>query len=166
MNEGKPSRPVNTMARQTAGTKTKKNPKQTTSEASKSGKEKQKVQQQEQEKIEETQNGKPSKHDNTLASLTSSILTLFNKSQHSLTSHRKLVNNLHSLFLSSTELREQIENEDGADKTIKLIGEKNFTEACYTVLDNIVSTKKGVVEADRVVRFFGAFCAFATEHGE
>ncbi|EFP74365.2 hypothetical protein PGT21_033556 [Puccinia graminis f. sp. tritici] len=149
------------MARQTAGTKTKKNPKQTTSAASKkTGKENE----QETEKIEETQNGKPSKHENTLTSLTNSILTLFNKSQHSLTSHRKLVNNLHSLFLSSTEIREQIENGDGTDKTIKLIGEKNFTEACYTVLDNIVSTKKGVVEADRVVRFFGAFCAFATEH--
>ncbi|OAV89055.1 hypothetical protein PTTG_08565 [Puccinia triticina 1-1 BBBD Race 1] len=143
------------MARQAAGSRAKKTSKKPAPKS---------TNEQEKEKPEETQTAKPSKHENTLTSLTNSILTLFNKSQHALTSHRKLVNNLHSLFLSSTEVREQIESEGGADKTIKLIGEKNFTEACYTVLDNLVTTKKGVVEADRVVRFFGAFCAFATEH--
>ncbi|KNF04259.1 hypothetical protein PSTG_02605 [Puccinia striiformis f. sp. tritici PST-78] len=141
------------MARQTAGTRGKK--KQTIPESTTNEKEK--------EKEKETTT-RPSQHESTLTSLTNSILTLFNKSQHSITSHRKLVNNLHSLFLSSAAIREQLDNEDGNDKTIKLIGEKNFTEACYTVLDNLVTTKKGVVEADRVVRFFGAFCAFATEH--
>ena len=146
---------VNTMARQAAGSRAKKTSKKPAPKS---------TNEQEKEKPEETQTAKPSKHENTLTSLTNSILTLFNKSQHALTSHRKLVNNLHSLFLSSTEVREQIESEGGADKTIKLIGEKNFTEACYTVLDNLVTTKKGVVEADRVVRFFGAFCAFAAEH--
>jgi len=149
------------MPRQAAGTRGKRNTKKQEEE-----KQKQKLEEKEKEKEknEETRNLNPSKHENTLTSLTHSILTLFNKAQHSLTSHRKLINNLHSLFLSSAELVEQLENEEGPEKTIKLVGEKNFTEACYTVLDNLVTTKKGVVEADRVVRFFGAFCAFATEH--
>ncbi|PLW56608.1 hypothetical protein PCANC_01434 [Puccinia coronata f. sp. avenae] len=153
------------MARETGGTRGKRNTQKTVAEK-KNQREKEKENENENEKTDAATNAtaKPSKHQNTLASLTNSILTLFNKSQHSLTNHRKLVNNLHSLFLSSAGVRDELENEDGTDKTIKLVGEKNFTEACYTVLDNLVTTKKGVVEADRVVRFLGAFCAFATEH--
>lgn len=52
------------------------------------------------------------------------------------------------------------------ERTVKLTGEKAFTEGFYTVLDNVITTKKGIVEADRVIKFIGAFCSFATDHGQ
>lgn len=107
-----------------------------------------------------------SKKNDTLNTISNSILAIFNQSQNSLTGHRKLVNNLHRIFLSASAIFEETDDDEmkDAEKTIKLTGEKTFTEAIYTVLDNLVSTKKGIVEVDRVIKFIGAFCSFATDH--
>ncbi|EGG11613.1 uncharacterized protein MELLADRAFT_115273 [Melampsora larici-populina 98AG31] len=106
------------------------------------------------------------KKNDTLNTISNSILAIFNQSQNSLTGHRKLVNNLHRIFISASAIFEETDADEMKDteKTIKLTGEKTFTEAIYTVLDNLVSTKKGIVEVDRVIKFIGAFCSFATDH--
>ncbi|KAI8454387.1 nuclear condensing complex subunit [Phakopsora pachyrhizi] len=106
--------------------------------------------------------------DEMMTNLSNSILNIFNKSQNSITSHRKLVIHLHSVFLSAIKIRDGEDEDEKASKDsssrIRLIGERVFTETIYSVLDHLVITKKGVTEADRVIKFLRSFFAFATEN--
>ncbi|KAG0147863.1 hypothetical protein CROQUDRAFT_90996 [Cronartium quercuum f. sp. fusiforme G11] len=122
------------------------------------------VAQTESEEQTNKETNKNTKQNDTLNSISISILTVFNQSQSSLTAHRKLVNNLHRLFITSCGIIDDGEEDNNPERTIKLTGEKTFTEAFYTVLDHVITTKKGIVEVDRVIKFIGAFCSFATDH--
>lgn len=102
-----------------------------------------------------------------LDSLPSTLAGIFSQSQHSLTTHRKLVNQLHKLFIACCAVQETAPGaRKGDDERIKLTGEKAFRDGVLEMLDRVVACKKGVVQADRVVKFVAAYCGFASEHGE
>jgi condensin complex subunit 3 len=87
---------------------------------------------------------------------------LFGASQHSVASHRKNINTLHALFLRCAQVTTLSSN----GKNIKLSGERMFGEAFRNAVVYPLSVKKGVEQADRVIKFVGGFVAFAVEHGE
>lgn len=87
---------------------------------------------------------------------------LFGASQHSVASHRKNINTLHSLFLRCAQVTTLSSN----GKNIKLSGERMFGEAFRNAVVYPLGVKKGVEQADRVIKFVGGFVAFAVEHGE
>lgn len=104
-----------------------------------------------------------SKQQALLEALPATLAEIFGQSQHSLTTHRKLVNNLHKVFVACCEIQEPVGS--GSDGMIKLTGEKAFRDGVLDMLDRVVACKKGVVQADRVVKFVAAYCGFASEHG-
>lgn len=98
----------------------------------------------------------------SLATPLEQLPVLFGSSQHSVASHRKLINTLHGLFLRCAQVTTLSSN----GKSIKLSGERMFGEAFRNAVVYPLGVKKGVEQADRVVKFIGGFVAFAVEHGE
>lgn len=86
---------------------------------------------------------------------------LFSASQHSVASHRKHINTLHSLFLRCSQVTTLSSN----GKAIKLSGERMFGEAFRTAVVYPLGVKKGVEQGDRVIKFVAGFVAFAVEYG-
>lgn len=86
---------------------------------------------------------------------------LFSASQHSVASHRKNINTLHALFLRCSAVTTLSDN----GKTMRLSGEKLFGEAFRSAVVYPLGAKKGVEQADRVIKFVGGFVGFAVEHG-
>lgn len=103
--------------------------------------------------------------DDTLDSLMKpleQVPQLFSASQHSVASHRKHVNTLHALFLRCAKVTKL--SSDG--KSIKLSGERKFEQAFRNAVVYPLGVKKGVEQADRVIKFVGGLVAFAVEHGK
>lgn len=92
----------------------------------------------------------------------SQIATLFSASQHSVATHRKNINTLHAIFLRAAALTTP--SADG--KSLRLTGEKAFGEAFRYAVVYPLGVKKGVDQADRVIKFIAGFVGFAVEHGQ
>ena len=90
------------------------------------------------------------------------IGTLFSASQDSIATHRKNINTLHAVFLRCASVTTP--SDDG--KSIRLTGEKAFGEAFRAAVVYPLGVKKGVEQADRVIKFVGGFVGFAVEFGE
>lgn len=87
------------------------------------------------------------------------VRALYGASQHSVASHRKHVNALYALFLRASKVR----LDDG--ENVRLTGEKAFVDALRAVLVYVLAIKRGVEQADRLVKFTAAFIGFAVEQG-
>lgn len=88
------------------------------------------------------------------------IPQLFGAAQPSASSHRRSV----AALLKSLTICAQYTTEDG--KHVRLTGEKEFMLAFRGCLDHILDVKKGILQADRVVKFVVAFFAHANEQRE
>ncbi len=50
-------------------------------------------------------------------------------------------------------------------KSIKLVGEKAFNAMFLDMVGRVLTVKKGVTVADRIVQFVGKYVAYTTEQG-
>lgn len=97
----------------------------------------------------------------TTESLFESISSLFSLSQNSIATHRKNINTLHAIFTKAALVTQL--SDDG--ESIRLTGEKKFGEAFRNAVVYPLGVKKGVEQADRVVKFIAGFVGFAVEYG-
>ncbi|KAF8965273.1 nuclear condensing complex subunit [Flammula alnicola] len=95
------------------------------------------------------------------AQLLSSISYIFDQAQASTSNHRK---NYVALYKVQTELAQYTEEVRGG-KAIKLIGERKFQDEFKCLLLRVLSIKKGVASADRILKFVGGYTRFANEKG-
>ena len=49
---------------------------------------------------------------------------------------------------------------------MKLIGERAFEDAFIDMVNHVLHVKKGLAQADRVVKFVGGYVRFMNEKGE
>ena len=97
----------------------------------------------------------------TLASIPSLVVQALDQAQRSASTHRKNGAILYKLLLASSAVSERLPNGKGA----RLVGEKAFVDALKDAVNRVLAVKKGVVQADRCVRFLCAFVAYAVEQG-
>ncbi|KAF8605217.1 hypothetical protein BDV93DRAFT_543748 [Ceratobasidium sp. AG-I] len=91
---------------------------------------------------------------------TSQIPAIFQQTQTSLANHRKNVVALAKLFSGCAGIYEEVGGRGGG---IRLTGEKAFQVAFAKMVNNILPIKKGVSNADKVVKFIGAFVKYITD---
>lgn len=94
----------------------------------------------------------------TLLALHASIPPHFQQAQHSLANHRKNIVSLHRIHLKAASI-----TEPAAGGCIRPIGEKAFNEVFVGCLDRVLPIKKGVPNADRVIKFVAGYVAYAQE---
>lgn len=86
---------------------------------------------------------------------------LFSVAQQTTASHRKHVNNLHSLFLRCAKVVTL--SKDGTQK--QLSGERAFGQKFREAVIYPLGVKKGVEQGDRIIKFIAGFVAFSVEYG-
>ncbi|GAA5841466.1 hypothetical protein JCM9279_000662 [Rhodotorula babjevae] len=102
----------------------------------------------------------PNTVDSLLPVLEHQLPALFGGAQATTASHRKLINSLHALFLRCSLVTTA--SADG--RSIRLSGEKAFGDKFREMCAFPLGVKKGVDQADRVVKFVAGFVGFAVEH--
>lgn len=104
-----------------------------------------------------------------LESIPAVLATALEQAQKSAATHRKNVAILHKLFLNAATVVEKqtsASTTSGLKKTrTVLTGEIAFIEALKLGINRILVVKKGIVQADRCVKFICSFISYATEHG-
>ncbi|KAF5379027.1 hypothetical protein D9615_006072 [Tricholomella constricta] len=100
-----------------------------------------------------------SKSPDTLSKLQESLAYIFDQAQLTLANHRKNCVALHKLHQQAGGVTQSAKN--GA--AIKLVGERKFGDTFIDMVNRILVVKKGVVTADRVVRFIGSYVKFMNE---
>ena len=103
----------------------------------------------------------PDTVESLLPVLEQQLPALFGGAQATTASHRKLINSLHALFLRCSLVTTP--SADG--RSIRLSGEKAFGDKFREMCAFPLGVKKGVDQADRVVKFVAGFVGFAVEHG-
>ncbi|KAK4056299.1 chromosome condensation complex Condensin, subunit G [Microbotryomycetes sp. JL221] len=91
--------------------------------------------------------------------LDAQVAALFQQAQNSVASHRKLVNSLYHLFQRCASFTTM----SSSGRTIKLTGERMFGERIRSCLVYALGCKKGIEQADRIIKFVAAFVAFAVD---
>jgi condensin complex subunit 3 len=81
----------------------------------------------------------------------------FQQAQHSAANHRKNIVSLHRLHLACSAFSEQ------TAKGTRMVGEKVFNEAFLNCLNRVLNLKKGVSNADRVLKFTAAYSKYTQE---
>ena len=92
--------------------------------------------------------------------LPNTLPAVFQQVQVSAVSHRKNVVVLKKLQDSCADITEDIPG-----RGTKLTGEKAFNDCFIDALNRVLSIKKGVGNADRVIKFVASFVVFSTEKG-
>jgi condensin complex subunit 3 len=93
-----------------------------------------------------------------ISSISAALPPHFQQAQHTLANHRKNIVSLHRLHLSCSAVTEQ------SSKGIRLVGEKAFNDAFLGCFNRVLSLRKGVSNADRIIKFIAAYSAYAQEH--
>ncbi|KAG8801376.1 hypothetical protein FRC16_000632 [Serendipita sp. 398] len=102
----------------------------------------------------ETQNS-----EELLEALPETIAALFQGAQTSNATHKRRVNTLCKLFIEATKVtKTQVSQREGVQGSVQVLtGEKAFNRAFWSILRHVLNVKRGIVAADRVLRFVGAF---------
>lgn len=79
--------------------------------------------------------------------------------QTSLANHRKNVTALAKIHAQTSDVWEEV------SKGIKLTGEKAFNDRFMEMVYHVLPIKKGVPNADRVIKFIGAFILHISQKG-
>ncbi|KAF8342823.1 nuclear condensing complex subunit [Cantharellus anzutake] len=87
-----------------------------------------------------------------LEALVDGIPGIFMQCQNSLATHRKNIIHLAKIHSSTSDIWE-----DAPPRGIKLTGEKAFNDQFLNMVNRILPIKKGISNADRVVKLIGAF---------
>ncbi|KAG8763595.1 hypothetical protein FRC12_008487, partial [Ceratobasidium sp. 428] len=91
---------------------------------------------------------------------TTQIPAIFQQTQVTLANHRKNVVALAKLFSGCAGIYEEVKGKGGG---IRLTGEKAFQVTFAKMVNNVLPVKKGVSNADKVVKFIGAFVKYITD---
>lgn len=92
-----------------------------------------------------------------LGSLHDTLATIFHGAQTSNASHKRRIKTLCQLH---SEAAGHIQHKQGKrthEESVVLLGEKLFTRAFWQITLCTLAVKRGVIEADRTIRFIGAF---------
>jgi condensin complex subunit 3 len=90
------------------------------------------------------------------------IPPIFSQAQQSLASHKKNIVAIRKIQVQCSKLIEEHPN----GRSLKLIGEKAFNAMFTDMVGRVLTVKKGVTVADRIVQFVGKYVAYTTEQGE
>lgn len=102
--------------------------------------------------------------ESVISSLHEVISSTFQGAQASYTSHKRRIKTLCKIHSEAIKHVRQVRR-NGSDSVI-LLGEKEFNRAFWEVVVCMLEVKKGVVEADRAIRFLGQFVgALCSEEG-
>lgn len=96
-----------------------------------------------------------------LESLADAIPPIFMQCQTSLASHRKNVVALAKIHAQTSDVWEEVH-----PRGIKLTGEKAFNDRFVDMVDRVIPVKKGISNADRIIKFTGAFILHISQKGE
>ncbi|KAB5594684.1 Condensin complex subunit 3 [Ceratobasidium theobromae] len=96
----------------------------------------------------------------TPETFTSQIPEIFQQAQTSTANHNKNYVALSKLFSGCAGIYEEVQGRGGG---IRLTGEKSFQLTFAKMVNNVLPVKKGVSNADRVVKFIGGFVKFITD---
>ncbi|KAG8741938.1 hypothetical protein FRC10_002249 [Ceratobasidium sp. 414] len=91
---------------------------------------------------------------------TSQMPAVFQQTQMTLANHRKNIVALAKLFSGCAGIYEEVKGRGGG---IRLTGEKAFQTTFAKMVNNVLPVKKGVSNADKVVKFIGAFVKYITD---
>ncbi|UZJ54809.1 hypothetical protein CBS101457_004129 [Exobasidium rhododendri] len=92
-----------------------------------------------------------------LESVPTTLPLHFQQAQHSLANHRKNIVSLYRLHLACSAFSEQ------TSKGTRMVGEKVFNEAFISCLNRVLNLKKGVSNADRVIKFTAAYSKYTQD---
>lgn len=98
--------------------------------------------------------------DNDADRFTDLIPGIFQQTQVSLANHRKNIVALSKSFSGCAGIVEEVSG------GIRLTGEKEFQKTFARMVNNVLPVKKGVSNADKVVKFIGGFVKYITDKGE
>ncbi|EJU03066.1 ARM repeat-containing protein [Dacryopinax primogenitus] len=94
-----------------------------------------------------------------LPDIQTALPPIFSQSQHNTANHRKNIVALHKIHLQCAAVTQTLPNGKG----IRLTGEKAFNDAFSSIVDKILEVKRGVLQADRVVKYVASFVTFLSE---
>lgn len=85
----------------------------------------------------------------------------FDQAQNSTANHLKNFAILHTLHADAATHTEEL----NGGESLKLVGERAFEDAYVDCVSRVLGVKKGVGQADRIVRFVGGFTKYINEKG-
>ncbi|KAK4686707.1 condensin complex subunit 3, partial [Tremellales sp. Uapishka_1] len=85
---------------------------------------------------------------------------IFEQVQHTIANHRKNIVSLRKIHEACSSIVEV------SSTRSKLVGEKAFNVLFIDMVNRVLPLKKGVVQADKVVKFISSYVAYSTEQGE
>lgn len=97
-----------------------------------------------------------------VSALDEHIGPIFQQAQFTLANHRKNVVSLHKIHVHAAQVTETL----AKGKGIQLTGEASFNKAFVGMLNKVLPVKRGVSQADKVVKFAAAYVRYSTEKGE
>ncbi|KAF8962585.1 nuclear condensing complex subunit [Flammula alnicola] len=100
-----------------------------------------------------------SKSDRILEDLYDSVANVFEQAQASLANHKKNCVALYKIHTKAAGVTQPTKNGSG----VKLVGEKAFQDVFMDMVSRVLLVKKGPVNADRIVKYVGAFVKFMNE---
>lgn len=86
---------------------------------------------------------------------------IFDQVQTTSANHQKNVVALHKVHVDAAAFTESIHG----GRSIKLTGERLFEDTFIELLFRVIAVKKGVSQADRVVKFVGAYVLYMNMKG-
>lgn len=92
-----------------------------------------------------------------LDSLHDTLATIFHGAQANNASHKRRIKTLCQLQAEAASHVQHKQAKRGQEESVLLVGEKTFNRAFWLVTLCTLDVKRGVVEADRTIRFIGAF---------
>lgn len=95
-----------------------------------------------------------------LESLANAILPIFAQCQTSLANHKKNVIALTKIHGQTSDVWEHVK-----PRGMRLTGEKAFNDRFIDMVNRVLPIKKGIPNADRVVKFIGAFILQISQKG-
>ena len=104
----------------------------------------------------------PARTSSLAETLSVSIPKIFDQAQNTTANHQKNVVALHKIHSDAAAFTESVHN----GRSIKLTGERLFEDAFIDVLCRVLVIKKGVSQAERIVKFVGAYTKYMNEQGQ
>ncbi|KAL0579006.1 chromosome condensation complex Condensin, subunit G [Marasmius crinis-equi] len=101
--------------------------------------------------------GRVPNHAYQLNELTKDIGRIFDQAQTGVSNHQKNIIALYKLHTKAVNITEPHRN------GVKMVGEKRFKEAILDMINRILSEKRGVTPADKIVKFIGRYFGYLNE---
>ena len=96
-----------------------------------------------------------------LENLNDSIANIFDQAQVSLANHKKNCVALYKLHIKAAAITQPAKKGDG----LRLVGEKAFQDVFIDMVNRVLVVKKGPANADRIIKYVGAYVKFMNEKG-